>query len=390
MALPLAGSLGNLIRLEPLPLDRLPHHPAFDEIKYDRSPANGKYSNGTTKKTIPPENGPKLDVIEDQPRSDNELDQETTRQGSFTPAPERPDLLVFIEEVINQATAFVGELTPLTRGVTRPDWQDQEPEPGSKVDPPKRWTTKAPKKFKKTPIDIYKRTVTKPELIGVAWDAKPVPRRTPQFEDKESCKNETWFARVSEHTDVIEQDTVNYNEFLDGLKVEHALHEQEYTPELVDAHQVLAWDIAPAMTAGESGVLTMSIHEMTHKLPFPLSPRTFPVLIITAIMPRSAFIVVQIPLADVSSLPMSRAHITSAPPTVPGIYASIERCQSWHRLASIDVHDGRTVEWLMATASDAKGVLPGWLQASAIPGAISKDVGRFIEWVASTRGVETD
>ena len=43
---------------------------------------------------------------------------------------------------------------------------------------------------------------------------------------------------------------------------------------------------------------------MCHKLPWPLSPRTFPVLLVTAKTARSSFIVVQIPVS-IESLPDS-------------------------------------------------------------------------------------
>lgn len=38
------------------------------------------------------------------------------------------------------------------------------------------------------------------------------------------------------------------------------------------------------------------VYEMCHKLPFPLSPRTFPVLVVTARIGVTSFIVVQIPV----------------------------------------------------------------------------------------------
>lgn len=44
------------------------------------------------------------------------------------------------------------------------------------------------------------------------------------------------------------------------------------------------------------------VYEMCHKLPFPLSPRVFPVLVVTAKQGPSSFIVVQIPV-DLEPLP---------------------------------------------------------------------------------------
>ncbi len=43
----------------------------------------------------------------------------------------------------------------------------------------------------------------------------------------------------------------------------------------------------------------------------------------------------------------------------------------------------QNVEWVMATASDAKGWLPMWVQKLGVPGAVVKDVGLFIRWVRS-------
>ena len=43
------------------------------------------------------------------------------------------------------------------------------------------------------------------------------------------------------------------------------------------------------------------VYEMAHKLPFPCSPRVFPVLVVTAKTGSSSFIVIQIPV-DIRSL----------------------------------------------------------------------------------------
>lgn len=46
----------------------------------------------------------------------------------------------------------------------------------------------------------------------------------------------------------------------------------------------------------------MVVYEMCHKLPFPLSPRVFPVLVITARTGPESFVIVQIPV-DLTKLP---------------------------------------------------------------------------------------
>ena len=39
----------------------------------------------------------------------------------------------------------------------------------------------------------------------------------------------------------------------------------------------------------------------------------------------------------------------------------------------------------MAVTSDAKGSLPMWAQKMGLPGAIAKDVGLVMQWVADRR-----
>lgn len=58
------------------------------------------------------------------------------------------------------------------------------------------------------------------------------------------------------------------------------------------------------------------------------------------------------------------------------VYTSIERCK---------ITPSGDVEWMMATASDAKGNLPMAVQKLGVPGAIVNDVGFFIKWIAEQR-----
>ena len=48
------------------------------------------------------------------------------------------------------------------------------------------------------------------------------------------------------------------------------------------------------------------------------------------------------------------------------------------------------IEWIMATASDAKGWLPMWAQKMGVPGAVVKDVGLLIKWVSEQRSSLSD
>lgn len=42
---------------------------------------------------------------------------------------------------------------------------------------------------------------------------------------------------------------------------------------------------------------------------------------------------------------------------------------------------GEQIEWVMATASRAKGNIPMAMQRMGVPGAIAKDVGLFLKWI---------
>lgn len=152
-------------------------------------------------------------------------------------------------------------------------------------------------------------------------------------------------------------------------------------------------------------ILMPSVFEMCHKLPFPLANRVFPVLVITAktgLTPLHDFIVVQIPV-DIKFLPqalysngrnvlMGDKAIKRKKPVLGfvtcnhllalllliirySVYTSIERC----------VLKGDHVEWTMTTASDAKGWIPMCMQKMGVPGAVVKDVGLFIDWIAKER-----
>jgi len=58
------------------------------------------------------------------------------------------------------------------------------------------------------------------------------------------------------------------------------------------------------------------------------------------------------------------------------VYTSIERCK---------ITLSGDIEWIMATASDAKGNLPIAVQKLGVPGAIVNDVGFFMKWIAEKR-----
>ncbi len=134
---------------------------------------------------------------------------------------------------------------------------------------------------------------------------------------------------------------------------------------------------------------------MCHSLPSPLSPRCFPVLVITAYTTPTSFLAVTVPI-NLSSPPLSAAYYSTGRNTtdssaseqeqkkpVLGVYAAVETVRilagDEHRSSS-RMEDGR-IEWTMATASDTKGNLPMFLQKPNLPGAVAKDVGFFMKWI---------
>lgn len=71
---------------------------------------------------------------------------------------------------------------------------------------------------------------------------------------------------------------------------------------------------------------------------------------------------------------------------VPGLYAAVET----GTLRTQRDREGEEVEWVMATASDAKGVLPMWMQRLALPGAVPKDVEYFMKWIKTVDDARID
>ncbi|KAK7745018.1 hypothetical protein SLS53_003253 [Cytospora paraplurivora] len=236
--------------------------------------------------------------------------------------------------------------------------------------------------------------------------------------------NEFWACRRSVHVDEPEKGTASWAEFVGCIRDLHAETEDAFTPNVLAHRTAVAWEGgsgAPGQGQGQGlrdlvveaggiawGGLGLRIVEMKHKVPGPLKPRVFPVLqlVATAVAAaapvggagdgvtgadtatngttpgaaRDEFIVVSVTISDFAEGPLkSRAGLSAEKGVVVGAYAAVERVR---RLAG----SGQKIEWLMATASDAKGILPMWVQTRAVPGQIAKDVGLFLGWIARERG----
>ncbi|KDQ18151.1 hypothetical protein BOTBODRAFT_551693 [Botryobasidium botryosum FD-172 SS1] len=173
-----------------------------------------------------------------------------------------------------------------------------------------------------------------------------------------------WHCRVSEHG----PDEATFDEFWQGLGVNHSLHEKEYIPEIQSAVLVTAFE------PGVSEAWTMH-----YKLGLMVSRRTFTELVVTHLeetadtpgTPKVGWLV-SIPF-DASETAEHQALETKG---VRGKYVSIEKLTQ--------LEDNK-VEWRMATCSTPGGWIPQFLSEMAIPGAIAKDVPHFLEWVKKNR-----
>ncbi|KAK4541705.1 hypothetical protein LTR36_007414 [Oleoguttula mirabilis] len=269
------------------------------------------------------------------------------QQSSGTP----PNLQAFLAEALEEANSFMTAYLPRTFKVKS----------ASKQAPPST-----------APVELLSHDVNGGEINKVT-PGVPLGRTA-----------ETWFARTSVHENAAKEGTASWEEFDQGLRAEHSLHEMEYTPDVQDAHQVLSWDdeiesVSEGRRVGAWEDVSACVMEMVHHIPPPLNDRVFPVLVITA-KKAEEFIVVQIPV-DTTHMPAAKYPSYNSKggggKITPGIYVSIERGEL--------VDGGARVKWQMATASDAMGVLPMWAQKMGVPGAVVKDVGLFIDWCAIRR-----
>ncbi|OAP62345.1 hypothetical protein AYL99_04548 [Fonsecaea erecta] len=225
---------------------------------------------------------------------------------------------------------------------------------------------------------------------------------------------EHWCARKSIHKGISSKDAsspgnASWKEFIYGLRDNHSKHEEDFTPTLYDAHCVCTWgeevkDLeSQGKIVGRSGqkysCVTLAIYEMCHGTPPPTSPRCFPVLVATASISADEFLAVTVPVtlgtgvhdAIYSSGRNTRDGKTSQQrkSVVLGVYTAIEIV----RRKDGDPNVGKNwdeVEWIMATASDAKGNLPMWMQKMGVPGMIAKDVSYFLKWIKTVPDNEVE
>lgn len=285
----------------------------------------------------------------------------------------RGDLATFLVSLLDDGTAF---LSPSTFAQT---FKHQS----TKTSPPSA-----------ARVAILTHSVPASSLSRISWsggDGARVSRSTPQ--NLGGGGGEYWVARRSVHRDVSSKDPATpgharFAELVYGLRDDHSRHEAEFTPTLYDAHCVVDWNAA-VRELEQNGQAerytncTLGLYEMCHAIPAPLNPRCFSVLVATASMDEDSFIAVTVPvdLRDGGGV----GFYSSGRNVKEGTDAQQRKQVCMGVYAAVEVVRRDTtkkeIEWVMATASDAKGNLPLWVQKLSIPGAIAKDVGLFLKWI---------
>jgi len=265
-----------------------------------------------------------------------------------------PNIKTFITSVLAEAIPLIDGVAPKSGG--SPTWKSK----GS----PKTYTAS------EAPVYLYERTVAGKDLDKIEGMSQFSADR----------KDETWFCRRSCHKNKAQIRTASWEEFTHSFKEHHAESEKAFTPTVIGAREAMRWDTSgiEVEISGERWVnITVAVEEMKHKIdPKPLKNRTFPVVQLAAdLSGTQEFIIVSIPLTDFEKSPY--AEYARDKSLVVAAYTSIERI----RILSTN----GDVEWIMATASDAGGVLPQWMQNLAVPSAVAKDVDMFLAWIPTRR-----
>ncbi|KAH8179822.1 START-like domain protein [Sarocladium implicatum] len=275
----------------------------------------------------------------------------------------------FLHSILLEAIPFLDDLPPHDSPGAKSRWKDK----GTKTYP-----------HATAPVSLFERTISVEELQDVASEYH-VPHLTGG--PSSIHQPETWTLRRSVHEDAAAAGTASWPEWVRCFKEEHAQSEKAFTPTVQRTAVKREWNCegVELMLAGEKwGEWTLKTEESTHKMPPPLKPRTFPVVQATAeVIGKKDFLIVQIAEVEEQSAAAAKAGEGSGADAqrrqngdVKGVYTSVERVR--------EIRPGE-IEWVMGTVSDAKGVLPAWVQRLATPSMIAKDVEMFLKWIAEER-----
>ena len=128
----------------------------------------------------------------------------------------------------------------------------------------------------------------------------------------------------------------------------------------------------------------MYLVEIKHKLSFLLSDRVFPeLLVIAENADAQEIVVISIPITDMNASP--KAELSKEKGVVRGKYSAVERL----RKVRGGSEDGR-IEWLMATASSAEGMIPQWATNMGLGRMVADDVKYFMDYIEKCRQKNTD
>ena len=178
--------LGNLVRLLPLHINELPAHPSLESLLPNHT------SNSNSARSSP------------------------SQAGKVDPH-ERPNLISFMEEILDQAAIFVDDTLPATFK-----------EGGLKESKPSS-----------AKVQLMKRMISPAEIKEIPWINASIPRNWSA--NRAGKSGEAWFARRSRHANHSSEGTADLDEFDYGLRHNHSEHERDYTPDVFDSYKVLGW-----------------------------------------------------------------------------------------------------------------------------------------------------
>ncbi|KAI1759349.1 hypothetical protein GGR53DRAFT_513899 [Hypoxylon sp. FL1150] len=298
-------------------------------------------------------------------------------------------------EQLPAPTASADDLAPLLTAILQeavPFIDSAAPKDSSTAtDHPKLWKHKGTHSHADSAakVEVLERVVPAADLARAAAGSESKSKPKPKAAGGAGGAGgaETWCCRRSVHAGRAERGTASWPEFDRCFRLHHAESEHAFTPACLAARTALRWDCG-GVEAREGGLawtdFGLVVEEMRHRIGKPvLKDRTFPVLQMTCRATTGReFVVVSIPVPDFAR---SEASTLAAEKGAQvATYVSVERIRKLDGDGEGD-GDGGSIEWLMATASDAGGVLPAWVQNLAAPGVIWKDVPLFLGWIAKER-----
>ncbi|GAA5855781.1 hypothetical protein JCM8547_000354 [Rhodosporidiobolus lusitaniae] len=177
-----------------------------------------------------------------------------------------------------------------------------------------------------------------------------------------------WHARQTK----VSREQGTYEQFKDGLLVEHSKKEKEYIEAAIEAKEIKVvkpgelevWQMKYTNSPAAKRDFTFLILTRETTAP-PPSPTSSPTTTTAAPAALHSFAVVSIPV----DAPAEKGFVR-------GRYVSVEHVQ--------ETEEGGVL-WTMAVSSDAGGWVPRLLSEWVMPGKIAEDVPSFLGWLKNRR-----